>query len=61
MLVLTRKMLQEIEVEIPPSTETRTMRIRVNETRVDRVRLAFDAPEEIRILRTELVEEPIAA
>ena len=51
MLVLSRRVGEEVCVG-PGVT------IRVLETRGNSVRLAFDAPAEVRVLRAELLREP---
>lgn len=60
MLVLGRKVRERILLEIPPSDETRLMTIDVVRILECSVRLGFDGPREITIVRAEIVREEIA-
>jgi carbon storage regulator CsrA len=53
MLCLTRRLDEEVIVEMP---DGRIVRVRVGEVRADRVRLLFDAPQDVRIDRREVYE-----
>jgi sRNA-binding carbon storage regulator CsrA len=57
MLFLTRKPGEEVVLTVPPSAGETTIRVLVsNVTRQDRrVQLAFDAPREVAIFRTEIL------
>lgn len=50
MLVVTRRTNEETVIEIPPSSKTRTMRLRIIRA-AGTVRLGFDAPRDIEIVR----------
>lgn len=56
MLLLARKVNEEIILTVPPSTDTRTIRLVVIELRIKQeiVRLGFDADESIVIHRKEV-------
>ena len=56
MLLLARKVNEEIILTVPPSTETRTIRLVVIELRIKQeiVRLGFEADESIVIHRKEV-------
>lgn len=59
MLVLTRLPNESIELEIPPSTETRLVTVTVADVRGKKVRLATEAPREIGINRSESKPAPV--
>lgn len=54
MLLLTRRKAQHILIRIPPSTEHREVRILTSDLQPHCVRLGFEAPDEIEIVREEL-------
>lgn len=55
MLVLARRPGESIHVHCEGANGTRqTMVIRVHEVRSGHVRLAFDAPDEVKIMRSEI-------
>lgn len=54
MLILARKLDQEIEIQAPDMT---TIIVRVTEINGGAVRLGFAAPPSVRILRRELLED----
>lgn len=57
MLVLDRKILQKIIIDIPPSTEARQIMIQVVKIRnMERVKVGIEADRDCSILRSELVE-----
>ena len=53
MLVLSRRPHESIVI----TALGRTIRVKVVDIRGDRVRLGFDAPDEVEILRQELVQD----
>lgn len=58
-LTLTRRELQSVEIIIPPSTEARIVTVQyVRHVGAHGAKLAFTAPDEIQVLRTELM--PVA-
>lgn len=59
MLVLSRRAGEVIDLIILPSDTARTIRIAAVEfRRGPAVRLAFEAPQDVRIIRSELLERP---
>lgn len=57
MLVLDRKILQRILINIPPSTEARQIMIQVVKIQnMERVKVGIEADRDCSILRSELVE-----
>lgn len=54
MLVISRKKHEKVIVEIPPSDVPRTLVLQVIRCGGAPIRLGFEGPEEIRILRSEL-------
>lgn len=57
MLVLTRKRDEEIVLQV----EEQTVRIRVVAVDGGRVRLGIDAGQDVKIIRSELLHEGVAA
>ena len=58
MLVLTRKENESIEITLPDSQQ---LTIMVTEVERGRARIGIEAPTEIKILRSELVQLPTPA
>lgn len=59
MLVVSRKVNETVICTIPPSTETRTLEVKIVRTTGENVRLGFDAPSDISIVRPNaIVQEP---
>jgi carbon storage regulator CsrA len=54
MLVLSRKPGESITIEIPPSTEARTIQVTLCVLQGGKARLGIEADESIGISRTEL-------
>lgn len=46
----------EVRLTIPPSTEPRTITVRLCEARESRAQLGFTADRDVEILRTELID-----
>lgn len=55
MLILAVKQAESIQLFIPPSHLGRIVTVKVNDTRSNVCRLAFEAPRDIEIVRTELL------
>lgn len=57
MLVLSRKISEQVYIDVPPSTQTR--RIVVTTVDIDRgkIRLGFEADRDIKVMRPELLSE----
>ena len=53
MLVLARRLFQEVSITVPPSNEPTEIRVVLLELRKETIRLGFDAPREIRIVRDD--------
>jgi len=56
MLILSRKLGESIIITIPPSTETRNIKLTYVGERGISIRLGFEASKDIIILREELYE-----
>ena len=56
MLVLRRVLDERIVIEVPPSSERRLIELVVADLRPHEVRLAFDAPRDVAINRSEVLE-----
>ena len=54
MLVLTRHPDERIVIKVPPSNVEQKIIVQLCRLETDRVRLGFDAPVDIEILREEL-------
>ncbi len=54
MLVLSRRKRETVVLEIPPSTEWRTIEVVQCDVRGNVSRLGFVAPDEVNIVRSEL-------
>ena len=55
MLVLARRLNESVEIRVPPSKQEQVIRVFALDSTYDKIRIGFDAPKEILILRTELV------
>ena len=56
MLVISRKVNEVVICTIPPSTETRTLEIKIVRTTGENVRLGLEAPADIGILRPNAIK-----
>lgn len=58
MLVLGRKVDEEVYVEVPPSATPTRLKVVLVDIRGEKVRIGFDAPPGVSILRSELLPVP---
>lgn len=61
MLILARHLQQRVRLTIPPSTTETTIEVCLVNTRGDSAALGFEAPNEVAIMRTELLTAGHAA
>ena len=60
MLVISRKPDQGLVLTVPPSAETTTLEIVIVRIRGSNCRVGINAPDAVRIRRSELVAQPPA-
>jgi carbon storage regulator CsrA len=58
MLVLSRKQLEKIVIDVPPSDRPRRIVVSVVVIERGKVRLGFEAGRDIRVMRPELLQQP---
>lgn len=54
MLVVTRKVNEQVYLDVPPSTEPIRIMIQPADIRGDKIRLGIDAPREVQISRDDM-------
>lgn len=60
MLSLTRVPSSSVTLTIPPSAETRVVTVKFIRGSGRQITLGFDAPKDIKIIRTELLGKAVA-
>jgi len=56
MLVLTRKVNEQIYLDVPPSTESIRIMIQPAAIRGDKIRIGIEAPPEVDISRDDMIK-----
>lgn len=56
MLVLSRHPKESVKLHVPPCAGVRVIEVYISDVHGDKVRLAFDVPADVLVLRSELGE-----